>query len=178
MSHGIHQQVEKTVDELLNNHNFASYINSARSEEHVSSLHDSNTKSVKPALVRQLLKNLKNRNFKANQKILVINSSMDKGKEEERKNSSQTLLKNKRHKDAASLQRNRTSIAMALSKGMKERIFKNEHLADIEDLIINNLDRLEGESPSKGFKRGPIKKNIFFRAQVRQHTQLLPIHNE
>lgn len=104
-------------------------------------MHDSNSKSVKPSLVRQLLKNLKNKNFKANQKILVINSSMDKGKEEERKNSSQTLLK-KNYKSVASLQKNRTSIAMALSKGMKERILKNEHLADIEDLIINNLDRL------------------------------------
>ncbi len=149
-------------------------------------MHDSNSKSIKPSLVRQLLKNLKNRNFKANQKILVINSSLDKGQEEERKNSSQTLLK-KNHKSKATLQKNRTSIAMALNKGMKERIFKNEHLADIEDLIINNLDRLEGfggrgreaDSPSKGgFQRVPIKKNIFFRPQARQHTQILPIHNE
>ena len=86
-------------------------------------MHDSNAKSVKPSLVRQLLKNLKNRNFKANQKILIINGSMEKGKEE-RKNSSQTLVK-KNVKRVASLQKNRTSIAMALSKGMKERIFKN-----------------------------------------------------
>jgi hypothetical protein len=82
--------------------------------------------------MKVLLKNLKNRNFKANQKILVINSSIDKVQEEERKNSSQKLLKKKmKHKNALSLQKNRTSIAMALNMGMKERIFKNEHLADI-----------------------------------------------
>ncbi len=47
----------------------------------MSSLHDS-SQSAKPSVVRQLLKNLKNKNFKANQKILVIDSNeIEKGKE-------------------------------------------------------------------------------------------------
>ena len=62
--------MEKTVDELLNNHNFDHYMSSNKSEEHVSSAKDAN---AKPSVVKQVLKNLKNRNFKANQKILIIN---------------------------------------------------------------------------------------------------------
>jgi hypothetical protein len=41
------------------------------------------------------------------------------------------LKKKKKRKEYSIQQKNRTSIALALSKGMKEKIFKNEHLADI-----------------------------------------------
>ena len=84
------------------------------------------------------------------------------------------------------MQRNRTSIAVALTKGMKERVFKNEHLADIEDLIINNLDRLESGIQSRDNHRvyqnknhlSPItKRNMFSRSKVRQQTQNLEVDN-
>jgi hypothetical protein len=82
--------------------------------------------------MKQLLKNLKNRNFKANQKILVINDSdIQKPKDSERKNSTQKLKKRQNGQNISPYHKNRPSIALALNKGMKERIFRNEHLADI-----------------------------------------------
>ncbi len=74
-------------------------------------------------------------------------------------------------------QKNRTSIVLAMSKGMREKIFKNEHLADIEDIIINNLDLLESRMDTVDDLPKARNKNILFRTKIRQRTQLLPIHN-
>jgi hypothetical protein len=41
------------------------------------------------------------------------------------------LKKRPNGRNVSPYHKNRPSIALALNKGMKERIFKNEHLADI-----------------------------------------------
>jgi len=73
--------------------------------------------------IKQIIKNIRLKNFKANETILQINEkSLDgrNGRESERKNSRQKMEENRKKLNKRKIQlRNRTSIATAISSRMK-----------------------------------------------------------
>jgi hypothetical protein len=82
--------------------------------------------------IKQIIRNLRLKNFKANEKILQMNDKSIEDRGSERKNSKQKMEESKKNMNKKKFPlRNRPSIATAISNRMKENVFKLEGVDSI-----------------------------------------------